>query len=121
MRQTKPHNQSNIQQQRTSTTTRERQQKLFCGGWLGLLTTKTTTKRPKATAQGGRKRDKAKPCTRSRSFCFIYQNDKTKHERPRKTAHKARNKATQEKHQAKPQTSHTGQITSPQGQQRGKE
>lgn len=28
----------------------------------------------------------ANTCTRSRSFCFIYQNDKTIHERPRKTA-----------------------------------
>lgn len=30
--------------------------------------------------------EQANTCTRSRSFCFIYQNDKTKHERPRKTA-----------------------------------
>lgn len=48
---------------------------------------------------------------------LFYLSERQDHE---KQPHKARNKAKQEKHQAKPQTSHTGQITSPQGQQRGK-
>lgn len=43
---------------------------------------KTQSNKQRAEEKGTRRT----PCTRSRSFCFIYQNDKTKHERPRKTA-----------------------------------
>ena len=70
-------------------------------------------KRPKATAQGERT-GQATPAPAPALFVLL--SERQDHE---KRATEPRNKARQEKHQAKPQTSHTGQITSPQGRKRG--
>ena len=68
-----------------------------------------------------REKGQANTCTRSRSFCFIYQNDKTKRKGGENKPMQAQNGAKRANIQNTHEKPRKTQIISPQGQQRGKE